>query len=242
MKIISIDELFRMLDRHDHAELHIHHTWKPTHKQFTGSNHIRIQQNMKAHHIRPSSSGGSGFSDIAQHISIFPDGKIVTGRNFANSPASITGFNIIRNKPSFCVELIGNFDVEGASTSSANNLGYDKLEGEQLDSIVKLARYFHIKNKYIRFHNENSSKTCPGNGISKGWFMNLIKGEGDVVVNKNNNMTDIKGHWAEESIKRVISDKVMSGYPDGTFKPNQALTRAELASLLHSLIINGKLK
>ncbi|MFC4599568.1 InlB B-repeat-containing protein [Cohnella hongkongensis] len=43
---------------------------------------------------------------------------------------------------------------------------------------------------------------------------------------------DIAGHWAEERIKLAVVTGIVSGYPDGTFRPNQTVTRAEFAVLL----------
>lgn len=43
---------------------------------------------------------------------------------------------------------------------------------------------------------------------------------------------DYTGHWAEKSIEEVISKGWMSGYQDGTFKPDQPVTRAEMAAIL----------
>lgn len=44
--------------------------------------------------------------------------------------------------------------------------------------------------------------------------------------------TDIAGHWGEKSIVRAAAQKLVSGYPDGTFKPNNAVTRAEFTVML----------
>ena len=52
---------------------------------------------------------------------------------------------------------------------------------------------------------------------------------------------DIQGHWAEEAIRLVRKAGIMSGYPDGTFKPDQPATRAELAVALANLIIKFNL-
>jgi murein DD-endopeptidase MepM/ murein hydrolase activator NlpD len=38
---------------------------------------------------------------------------------------------------------------------------------------------------------------------------------------------DIKGHWAEKEIKLMVESGRMKGYPDGTFKPDRFITRAE---------------
>jgi uncharacterized lipoprotein YddW (UPF0748 family) len=44
--------------------------------------------------------------------------------------------------------------------------------------------------------------------------------------------TDIQNHWAEESILQLRSQNLINGYPDGTFRPNRNLTRAEFAAIL----------
>ncbi|MEM9991871.1 MAG: S-layer homology domain-containing protein, partial [Bacteroidota bacterium] len=43
---------------------------------------------------------------------------------------------------------------------------------------------------------------------------------------------DVKGHWAEEEIAFMLSNRFMSGYPNGTFRPDNPLTRAEFATML----------
>lgn len=43
---------------------------------------------------------------------------------------------------------------------------------------------------------------------------------------------DITGHWAEKAIRRCIERGLLKGYPDGSFKPDQPVTRAELAAVL----------
>ncbi|MEQ4482371.1 S-layer homology domain-containing protein [Cohnella silvisoli] len=46
------------------------------------------------------------------------------------------------------------------------------------------------------------------------------------------NFSDISGHWAEANIKKAVSGGIVKGYPDGTFKPNRTVTRAEFAVML----------
>lgn len=43
---------------------------------------------------------------------------------------------------------------------------------------------------------------------------------------------DTEGHWGEDYIKRVYSLGLISGYPDGTFKPNNTITRGEFTVLV----------
>ena len=44
--------------------------------------------------------------------------------------------------------------------------------------------------------------------------------------------TDIAGHWAEDTITRWADVGIVNGYPDGTFKPDEPITRAELAKIV----------
>ncbi|AOY75627.1 S-layer homology domain-containing protein [Clostridium formicaceticum] len=43
---------------------------------------------------------------------------------------------------------------------------------------------------------------------------------------------DVAGHWAESYITALVEAGAISGYPDGTFKPNNNITRAEFATVL----------
>jgi S-layer homology domain len=44
--------------------------------------------------------------------------------------------------------------------------------------------------------------------------------------------SDTSGNWAEPFIKALVEKDIIKGYPDGTFKPDQPVTRAEFAALL----------
>ncbi|MGI6549436.1 MAG: S-layer homology domain-containing protein [Syntrophomonadales bacterium] len=45
-------------------------------------------------------------------------------------------------------------------------------------------------------------------------------------------LRDIAGHWAEGSIKQLVTQGAVAGYADGTFKPENRITRAEFATIL----------
>ncbi len=44
--------------------------------------------------------------------------------------------------------------------------------------------------------------------------------------------TDIDGHWAEEAIVNVAERGIMTGHADGTFGPDEFMTRAQLATTI----------
>lgn len=45
---------------------------------------------------------------------------------------------------------------------------------------------------------------------------------------------DYSNHWAEESIQEWFDNDQLSGYEDGSFKPDQTITRAEFMTMINS--------
>ena len=41
--------------------------------------------------------------------------------------------------------------------------------------------------------------------------------------------SDISGHWAEDIIKKLVACGIVNGFEDGTFRPDQAITRGQAA-------------
>lgn len=54
-----------------------------------------------------------------------------------------------------------------------------------------------------------------------------ISGKASPVV-----FRDIANHWAKAQIERAAGLGIVTGYPDGTFRPNGLVTRAEFAAML----------
>lgn len=52
------------------------------------------------------------------------------------------------------------------------------------------------------------------------------------VFASNIEFSDTAGHWAENAINKWADKGIISGYPDETFKPDNPVTRAELAKIL----------
>jgi hypothetical protein len=53
-----------------------------------------------------------------------------------------------------------------------------------------------------------------------------------VATATNTAFADIAGHWAEAYIAEMVGEGIISGYPDGSFKPDGKITRAEFAALI----------
>jgi len=143
-----------------------HHTYIPSYIHFKGNNHFDLQKGMRNTHVNVN-----GWADIGQHISIFPDGSVVTGRSFEQSPACIYG----NNANAFCIENVGNFDR-----------GADAMTEEQKNAIIEvtvaLCKKFNLTpdtNRIVYHHWFNLStgvrnngggnnKSCPGTNFFGG--------------------------------------------------------------------------
>lgn len=46
------------------------------------------------------------------------------------------------------------------------------------------------------------------------------------------NLSDISNHWARDQIVQAVKKGLVGGYPDGTFRPNNSISRAEFITIL----------
>ena len=74
----------------------------------------------------------------------------------------------------------------------------------------------------------------PNGKITRAEFAQMIK-----AIDKANTgmapFADAKGHWAEAAINQAYANDRIAGYPDGTFRPNNHITRAEAVTVFNKL-------
>lgn len=132
--------------------VHMHHTWKPAIRDYRGEPTIRGMWEFHTKH--------NGWSDIAQHVSVAPDGTIWSGRDWNRPPASSGGYNGTSREGPFMFETIGNFDR-----------GADLLQGDQRTAVVTVIgavqEIHHLDLRTLKFHRMlGSPKSCPGSGLT----------------------------------------------------------------------------
>lgn len=74
----------------------------------------------------------------------------------------------------------------------------------------------------------------PNDKITRAELAELISH----IDKKNNTVApfeDVKGHKFEAAINQAYGNERIKGYPDGTFKPDNTITRAEVATMLNKL-------
>ena len=73
---------------------------------------------------------------------------------------------------------------------------------------------------------------CPGLGVSRAQAAAFVTRSFDLPVTAENYFLDDNGNIHESDINRAAEAGVMSGFADGTFRPDLTLTRAQMASVL----------
>lgn len=186
----------------DHlSELHVHHTWKPNHSHKQSL--LQLHENMRNYHV-----GTRGWQDIGQHVSIGKNGDVALGRDIKIMPASAFGHNGTPTWHPFMFEMIGDFDK-----------GHDKLDGDQLDTVMAISQYFNKKGKKVRFHREmDNHKSCPGTGISKEWYMAQVTGK-KVIQKESAPKTEVKSSTTNSKPKANL--KVDGKWGNSTTKALQ---------------------
>ena len=89
-----------------------------------------------------------------------------------------------------------------------------------------------FKNGLMKGYNDGNFR--PNDKITRAEFAQMIKN-----IDKPNSAVatfkDVKGHWAEDAINQAFGNGRISGYPDGTFRPDAPITRAEAVKIANSL-------
>jgi LysM repeat protein len=172
------DWLFNHIFTRKIGKIQQHHTYIPSYQQFNGSNHFSLLKGMEEHHVK-----GMGWSNISQHLTTFPDGKVAVGRPFDTPPEGSYGLQnkeaMIRiEADALAIENVGNFDK-----------GKNQMTKEQRETIVMVTALLSLKYgltpsiETISYHHwwdintgeevfDNSKghavKTCPGTAFFGG--------------------------------------------------------------------------
>ncbi|MCL2402218.1 MAG: S-layer homology domain-containing protein [Oscillospiraceae bacterium] len=76
----------------------------------------------------------------------------------------------------------------------------------------------------------------PTNTITRAEFAAIVARLTDMSYSDTSTFDDISGHWAETYINVLAANGWAVGYPDGTFRPEAAITRAEVAAIVNRML------
>ena len=76
----------------------------------------------------------------------------------------------------------------------------------------------------------------PDTPITRAEFATICARFDKTQISTSSNFTDISGHWAEKYIERAATLGWIAGYPGGTFRPNNYITRAEAMTMINRVL------
>lgn len=156
-------------------KLQVHHmalpdysTWEATDKRVYGDNRELGRTLALDSYGKTTWNSPDGYGHyIAQHFSIFPNGKVTTGRNLNSTPIGIAGWNT----NAICVEIYGNFDKDCDIMTEEQRkavifvfaLLADKFKLPKTSTYIRPHAWFTSGGTYLGDYIAGKSrKTCPG--------------------------------------------------------------------------------
>lgn len=77
----------------------------------------------------------------------------------------------------------------------------------------------------------------PNNHITRAEFAVIISKFAQLKTDTPSKFKDVNdSHWAKKYVDNAVAQGWMGGYPDGSFKPNQPITRAEVVTVVNKMI------
>lgn len=128
----------------------------------------------------------------------------------------------------------GNWHISDKAMESLINLCVDICKRNNIEKL----NFTGDKNGNLTMHKWFAATACPG-AYLESKFPYIANEVNKRLVKENVNMKfkDVpETHWAYEAIEELSEMGIINGYEDGTFKPDEAVTRAELATMLDRYI------
>ena len=183
---------------------------------------------------RPPRGGGGGSSKPTVDI---PD-DVPTGLNGDDHFAYIVGYpngnvepngNITRAEVATIFFRLLTEEVRTANSTQSNSLS-DVTRGQWFNHAVSTLSSMGI----VKGHNDGTF--APNAPITRAEFAAIAARFDDKNTDTSSKFTDIASHWAKNEIGIAANKGWINGYPDGTFRPNQYITRAEAMTLVNRVL------
>lgn len=207
----------------------------------------------------------SDVKETLDSLLISADYKKAVLSDIYNEMLSVTNVRTEKNLEEFIKKVTEN-DVFGISVNDVTyqkispayrNLVFNDMFAEK-DTYTSALDVLNSFNKntasILRLHPQNTpnppSPSIPSGSSSSSTVVSggtniLIPSDTPDDVDKEEQavFNDTKNHWSTESINYLVSLKAINGYPDGSFKPDDNVTRAEFAKIVcNTFGISGSYK
>lgn len=93
-----------------------------------------------------------------------------------------------------------------------------------------LARYDEKQKEWVKVEGKSGEQSVTADISELGVYAVVVFTMEEPKLQKE--LTDIAGHWGQAWIERAVEAGLITGFPDHTYRPDQAVTRQELVTIL----------
>ena len=147
----------------------------------------------------------------------YPDGNVHPQGNISRAETATIFFRLLKADT-----RDGNLTAENAFA--------DVVDGQWFNKAVStMAKLGIVKGR-------SAESFAPDAPITRAEFAAICARFNTKPTNTSNSFSDISGHWAEAEIERAVAFGWIAGYPDGTFRPDTYITRAEAMTMINRVL------
>ena len=187
----------------------------------SGTIQVEEDMNLYARYINLKAPEQLISEEHMAYISGYPDGTIQPEANITREEVVSAFYRLL--KPEFKATIETN-------TNSFPDVADDRWSNTAISTMANGG--FIVGDANGNFN--------PSNPITRAEFVaiaNKFIGS-DIIVPDTNQFSDISGHWAEKAILAAANGAYwISGYSDGTFKPDNYITRAEAMTIINKMLV-----
>ena len=147
----------------------------------------------------------------------YPDGNVHPQGNISRAETATIFFRLLKADT-----RDGNLTAENVFADVANGKWFNK-------AVSTMAKLGIVKGR-------SAESFAPDAPITRAEFAAICARFNTKPTNTSNSFSDISGHWAETEIERAVAFGWIAGYPDGTFRPDTYITRAEAMTMINRVL------
>lgn len=147
----------------------------------------------------------------------YPDGKVHPEGNISRAETATIFFRLLKA------------DIRDGNLTADNDFS-DVSDGQWHNKAIStMAKLGIVKGR-------RADRFDPNASITRAEFAAICARFSTKPVENSGSFSDISGHWAENEIERAAAFGWISGYPDGTFRPDARITRAEAMTMINRVL------
>lgn len=147
----------------------------------------------------------------------YPDGKVHPEGNISRAETATIFFRLLKA------------DIRDGNLTADNDFS-DVSDGQWHNKAIStMAKLGIVKGR-------RADSFDPDASITRAEFAAICARFNTKPVENSGSFSDISGHWAENEIERAAAFGWISGYPDGTFRPDARITRAEAMTMINRVL------